>query len=281
MIDISPSQIQEFDDVGFLVLREYIPADLVARLRSAVESAIADALAPANGDSSSTEFCFTSIEGVPFVIYVDHLHRHAGPASLELAGSPQMSGIGRAFCGNDYLASYEYAVVKTHGDGERIPWHQDMIHDRSSRILNFGLYLSDATMSDGAICLIPRTQHGAQDICAIEADAASERIIIEMEPGDVLLHDVMLAHSSGALASPGQRIVLYFELRSLEHLQNNPGVSSEWISARRRLRELAERSHQQSNARGGAVVASTELDVIQEVYDLPAKRETARYCIPH
>jgi Phytanoyl-CoA dioxygenase (PhyH) len=286
MVDMSRDQIQQFDDLGFLVLREYIPPDLVSRLRSVVDCAINGALRLAKSASPSNEFCVKWVDDVPFVTYVDHLHRHASPASLELAGSPQMGSIGQAFCGDEYLVSYEYAVVKTSGDKERVPWHQDMIYDRTSRILNFGLYLSKATTSEGAVCVMPRTQHVPQDLCALESDAERERINIEMSPGDVLLHDVMLAHSSEGLVSEGQRVVLYFELRSSEHLQNNPRVSREWISARRDLREAGENAYRQSKPREnapaveGVAPASTSLQVIEDVYKCAAKREAARYCIP-
>ena len=198
-----------------------------------------------------------------------------------------MRSVGRAFCGEDYLTSYEYAVVKSRGDGERIHWHQDMIHDRSSGIVNFGLYLSEATASEGALRAVPRSQFASQDMCAIEADAGLEKVSIEMSPGDVLLHDVMLAHSSEALVYQDQRQVLYFELRSLKHLENNRNVSREWISARQRLREMEHLAYRQSGASGGgqvrageAISAVTKLTLIEDVYTIPLARESGRYCIP-
>jgi ectoine hydroxylase-related dioxygenase (phytanoyl-CoA dioxygenase family) len=287
MIHITQDQAQQFDDLGFLVLRQWIPADLVRRLHAAIDSAIEGALESAKRGSSGTDYCIVRVKDIPFLTYIDHLHRHAYPASLELAGSPQMRSIGQAFCGEDYLASYEYAVVKTRGDGERIPWHQDMIHDRTSRILNLGFYLSEATTSEGALRVIPRTQFAPQDICAIEADAKLEKISIEMSPGDVLLHDVMLAHSSESLVHQGQRQVLYFELRTLKHLQNNRRVSREWISARQHLKEMEDVAYQQRVTSGvasgplaEAVTASTEQRYIDDVYSLPLGRESGRYCNP-
>jgi hypothetical protein len=287
MIHISQDQAHQFDELGFLILRQWIPVDLVRRLRAAIDYAIAGALESAKRDPSVSDFCVVTIKDIPFTTYIDHLHRHAQPASLELAGSPQLRSVGQTFCGEDYLTSYEYAVVKSRGDGERIPWHQDMIHDRTSRIVNFGLYLSESTASEGALRVVPGSQFAPQDMCTIEADAGVEKVVIEMSPGDVLLHDVMLAHSSEGLVHECQRQVLYFELRSLKHLENNGNVSRLWISARQRLKEMEQVAYRQSVASGAgpvrmeeAVSAATKLIFIEDVYTIPLGRETGRYCNP-
>jgi len=287
MIHLSQEQTQQFDDLGFLVLRQWIPADLVRRLRAVIENAIAGALESAKRDSSVTDFCVVKIKDIPFTTYIDHLHRHAHPASLELAGSPQMRSVGQALCGDDYLTTYEYAVVKTRGDGERIPWHQDMIHDRTSRIVNFGLYLSEATASEGALRVVPRSQVAPQDMCVIEADTELEKVTIEMFPGDVLLHDVMLAHSSEGLVHHCQRQVLYFELRSLKHIENNPNFSREWISARQHFKEMEQVAYRRSVASGGGplrmeatVSDAPKPTFVEDVYTTPLARETGRYCNP-
>jgi ectoine hydroxylase-related dioxygenase (phytanoyl-CoA dioxygenase family) len=285
MVYITHDQAQQFDALGFLVLRQWIPIDLVRRLRAAIDSAIAGALESAKRDSSVADFCVVKIKDIPFITYIDHLHRHSHSASLELAGSPQMRSVGQALCGEDYLTSYEYAVVKSRGDGERIPWHQDIIHDRTSRIVNFGLYLSAATAAEGALRVVPRSQFAPQDMCAIEADEKLEKVSIEMSPGDVLLHDVMLAHSSEALRHQNQRQVLYFELRSLRHLENNRNVSREWISARQRLKEMEHRAYRRSLASDGGAVSEAigtvaKLTFIEDVYTMPLARESGRYCNP-
>jgi len=93
----------------------------VRRLQAAIDCAIDGALESARRDSSVSDFCIVRIRDIPYTIYIDHLHRHAHAASLELAGSPRMRSVGQALCGEDYLTSYEYAVVKSRGDGERIP----------------------------------------------------------------------------------------------------------------------------------------------------------------
>jgi hypothetical protein len=282
---ITHDQARHFDELGFLVLRQWIPVDLVRRLRAAVDSAIEGALELAKGSSSSRDFCIVRIKDIPFVTYIEHLHRHLHPVSLELAGSPQMRSIGQIFCGEDYLASYEYAVVKSRGDGERIPWHQDMIHDRTSRILNLGLYLSEATTSEGALRVAPRTQFAPQDICAIEADPRVEKVSIEMSPGDILLHDVMLAHSSEGLVHQDQRQVIYFEFRSLKHLENNHRVTHDWISARQHLKEIEDVTYRQKVTSDVAPVRAGEAVIaglrhVEDVYNLPLGRESARYCNP-
>jgi ectoine hydroxylase-related dioxygenase (phytanoyl-CoA dioxygenase family) len=285
MIQITQDQVQRFNNLGFLVLRQWIPADLVRRLRAAIDYAIAGALESAKRDSSVSDFCIVKIKDISFTTYIDHLHRHAQPASLELAGSPQMRTVGQALCGEDYLTSYEYAVVKSRGDGERIPWHQDMIHNRTSRIVNFGVYLSEATASEGALRVVPRSQFAPQDLCAIETDEGLEKVSIEMSPGDVLLHDVMLAHTSEALVQHDQRQVLYFELRSLKHLEHNRNVSREWIRARQRLKEMEDATYRRSVAIGEGLVktekaVSSATKLIEDVYTMPFARETGRYCNP-
>ena len=102
------------------------------------------------------------------------------------------------------------------------------------------------------------------------------------------MHDVMLAHTSEGLVSQPQRQVIYFELRSLKHMLNNPKMSREWISARQHLKKIEHEAYGQRVRDGAAsgqtteaLTESTKRRSIEDVYKLPLGRETGRYCNPH
>ncbi len=61
----------------------------------------------------------------------------------------------------------------------------------------------------------------------------------EMEPGDVLLHDVMVAHGSERAQGNALRRTIYYEFRSAEQILSEGPWDREWIEKRMRLLPVA------------------------------------------
>ena len=235
---LTDEQIRFFDENGYLVLRNWIPQDLLARLQEAGQNWIEmiDQLQP--GDPLLEDFAFANRPTGRVMFRVDYLHNKGQAASLELLGSPYVLGVAESLCGPNFVPTYESMVFKKEGDGAAIPWHQDAAHPRNYRIFNYDLYLDRSTADGGALRVIPKSQLQKQDICTLTSEQGWEPenvITVEMEPGDVLLHDVMVVHGSPQVNGNSLRRTIYYEFRSAEEIQAEGPWDRTWIDRRLRL----------------------------------------------
>ena len=72
-----------------------------------------------------------------------------------------------------------------------------------------------------------------------EALKVLEHVYVELEPGDVLLHDVMVLHGSERTLGKALRRTIYYEFRSAEMILDEGPWDAEWIDRRMRLIPLA------------------------------------------
>jgi ectoine hydroxylase-related dioxygenase (phytanoyl-CoA dioxygenase family) len=239
---LTPEQLQFFDDNGYLVLRNWIPQEMLERLQEAGSAWIDMGLNSTPGDPHNRDFKFANRENGRVMYRVDYLHNKEQSASLELLGSPQVLGVAESMCGRNFVPTYESMVFKQEGDGEAIPWHQDAVHPRRYRIFNYDLYLDYSKVGGGALRVLPGSQTGKHDVCAI-ADQygwdAPGMIHVEMSPGDVLLHDVMVVHGSERTQGTALRRTIYYEFRAAEEIVADGPWDSEWIDQRLRLLPVA------------------------------------------
>ena len=141
-------------------------------------------------------------------------------------------------------------VFKKEGDGESIPWHQDAVHTRKHRVFNFDLYLDESKKGSGALRVVPKSQLSIQDACnvAVEHGWEPEGVIqVELEPGDVLLHDVMVLHGSERTLGKNLRRTIYYEFRAAEMILDEGPWDTEWIDRRMRLIPLALKKYTANN----------------------------------
>ena len=64
-------------------------------------------------------------------------------------------------------------------------------------------------------------------------------ITVEMEPGDVLLHDDMVLHGSPRVQGAALRRTIYFEFRSVEQITEEGPFDEEFVQKRLRLVPVA------------------------------------------
>lgn len=244
---LTPEQIRFFDDHGYLVLRQWIPSALLARLRDAGDAWIDAGMQATEDDLGGNDFLFAERPGGRVMYRVNYLHNKGQAASLELLGSPQVLAVAESLCGPNFVPTYESMVFKQEGDGEAIPWHQDAVHPRGYRIFNFDLYLDSSRVGAGALRVVPRSQITRHDVCAIANEYGWEHpdaIDVEMEPGDVLLHDVMVVHGSARTQGNALRRTIYYEFRAAEEILDDGPWDREWIDRRLRLVPLGLAHHQ-------------------------------------
>lgn len=235
---LSAEQIRFFDDNGFLILRDWIPRELLHRLQRAADRWIAAGWAADEADPDRRDYVFARRPAGRVMYRVNYLHNKGQAASLELLGCPAVLAVAESLCGPNFVPTYESMVFKQQGDGAAIPWHQDAVQPRNYRIFNSDLYLDRSRRGGGALRVIPGSQREKQDICALTERHGWEHpdaIHVEMEPGDVLLHDTMVVHGSEQVAGKELRRTIYYEFRAAEEIIEDGPWDREWIDRRLRL----------------------------------------------
>ena len=277
---LSQEQIQFFDTHGYLVLRGLIDGEMLERLQTAGSRWIEHGLEANSQDPHRGDYQFAKRPNGEVFYRVDYLHNKAQTASLELLGDPRVLGIAESLCGQNFVPTYESMVFKQQGDGEQIPWHQDAVHPRKYRVFNFDLYLDRSSIGAGALRVVPGTQTKILDVCEVRDqfgwDAPSV-IQVEMEPGDVLLHDVMVLHGSERTAGKALRRTIYYEFRAAEEILEDGPWDEAWIEKRIRLVPLG------LNAFARAFPEKEQFDwkVSPEFRPAPLQNETEELKVAH
>jgi ectoine hydroxylase-related dioxygenase (phytanoyl-CoA dioxygenase family) len=256
-LHLTPEQVEFYDLHGYLVLRNFVDQTQVERLRAASEGWMAEGqqLGPA---AAGNDYNFAQRAAGELLYRINYLHAKTpnGPnTSLELLGCPEVLSVAESLCGPNFVPTYESLVFKSEGDGEQIPWHQDAVHPRNWRIFNLGLYLDASTVGAGALRVVPGSQRQILDVCTIrehygwDAPGVTQ---IEMQPGDALLHDVMVLHGSEATSGNALRRTLYFEFRAAEQIQAEGPWQGDWLDRRLRLVPLALDARRQADSHAPA-----------------------------
>jgi ectoine hydroxylase-related dioxygenase (phytanoyl-CoA dioxygenase family) len=244
---LTQEQIDFFDANGYLVLRNWVTGRLLEDLQRDGAAWIEQGLNATPDSPDHEDYAWAEREVGKVFFRVDYLYDKQGTASLELLGSPQVLAVAESLCGRNFVPTYESMVFKNAGDGEAIRWHQDAVHPRNHRIFNYDLYLDKSTAQGGALVVIPATQTTKLDACEMEklhGWTPPGAIIVEMEPGDVLLHDVMVIHGSPRVVGNALRRTIYYEFRAAEQILSEGPWNREWVDKRLRLIPVGLASHQ-------------------------------------
>ncbi len=243
---LTPGQIRFFDDNGYLVLRQWVPGGVLARMQAAGHAWIEQGMRLEHDES---DFSFQVVNGQRTMFRVSYVHDKKQPASLELLGCPQVLAVAESLCGPNFVPTYESMVFKQQGNGAPIEWHQDACHPRRYRIFNYDLYLDESKVGAGALKVIPKSNREEQDVCRLASDhgwSPPGAVDVPMAPGDVLLHDVMIVHGSQPTQGNALRRTIYYEFRAAEEILDEGPWDREWISRRMRLVPLALRRHRRA-----------------------------------
>jgi ectoine hydroxylase-related dioxygenase (phytanoyl-CoA dioxygenase family) len=247
---LTDEQVKSFDEQGFLVLRNRIPKGMLTRLQEAADYWIATGKHSRETGQTGDDYRFADRGGGEVMFRVDYLHDKEQPASLELLGSPEILGIADSLAGKNFVPTYEAMVFKDTGNGAPIEWHQDATHPRRYRIFNIDIYLDEALPGQGALRVVPGSQVGKVDMCGLK-DQYSWRVPgsleVQMGPGDVLVHDVMLVHGSEPTLGNALRRTIYYEFRPAEQILDEGPWDRSWVDKRLRMLPLAFAAYAKAN----------------------------------
>ena len=216
------------------MLKGRIPGRCSARLQDAAEDGSRMPARSTKADAPRRGLPYAERGGERRMFRVDYLHGKRSAASLELLGSPAVLGIAESLGGPNFVPTYESLVFKDAGDGAAIDWHQDAVHPRTHRIFNIDVYLDASRAGEGALCASHRSHLAPVDVCQLQEEYGWDApgvIQVELEPGDVLVHDVMVVHGSEAVRGNRLRRTIYYEFRSAPQIAaEGPGTPSGWIA---------------------------------------------------
>ncbi len=243
---LTAEQVDQFDRDGYLILKNWIPTDLLDRLQDAAERWIDRGRSSDASDPRAGDYLWADRGGRRTMFRVDYLHDKDEGASLELLGSPEMLGIAESLAGRNFVPTYESLVFKDEGDGAAIEWHQDAVHPRTHRIFNVDVYLDAARPGQGSLRVAPGSQSSPVDVCQLTEEYGWDApgvVQTSLEPGDVLVHDVMVVHGSEPVEGNSLRRTIYYEFRAAEQILAEGPWDAEWIDRRMRLVALGLDEH--------------------------------------
>lgn len=158
-----------------------------------------------------------------------------------------MLGIAESLARPNFVPTYEAMVFKDVGDGAVIDWHQEAVHPRRHRIFNVDAYLDASRHGEDAMRVAPGAHHQRVDVCRLQEEYGWDApgvIHAEMEPGDVLVHDVIVVHGSEAVTGNRLPRTIYYEFRSAEQILSEGPWDATWVERRPRLTPLVLRQYQ-------------------------------------
>ncbi len=287
-MDITPTnnkipniaKLDAFFTNGYLRLPGMVNHGLLNRLSAMFDELI-------DTSQSTDEKVVISNKGKSYVTNLDNICPKSNLSCLELLGSPFILELAASICGDDFFLIQEFAVIKWAGDEMPVLWHQDMVHQRSGKCFTMGIYLDDAAENEGALRIVPGSHLDDRNICEISKDPA---IDIPMKAGDILIHDMMLAHSSGLMNNNPVRRVIYFEFLSAAHVLKECIYSAELIKRRSRLLFAATRHYEMLHPGEEYFIhrkinpfpGDDEKDmnqVLMEIYKEPIHARPSAYCL--
>lgn len=233
---ISTAQLEQFYEQGFVKIENCLSPTLLQKLRTFFDEVMAD--------EKDLQKVTISVGEKKFITNVELLCYKNNLACLELLGLPFLLDMAQKICGSDFFAIQEFAVIKNSGDQLPVLWHQDMIHQRTGNCFTVGIYVDDAHAGDGALKVVPKSHLSSKTICEL---AQEEAIEVPMNAGDILVHDMMLAHSSDILQKHEKRRVIYFEFLSAKQVAIEGIYTAELVANRTQLLAVATSYYQLQN----------------------------------
>jgi ectoine hydroxylase-related dioxygenase (phytanoyl-CoA dioxygenase family) len=221
---ITEAQAEAFRQAGLLVIRNCLAPEELALLQRETQTLVDRAIArQGDGDYWYKEHEVLKQE-VPYRVeyVVDKL-----PACRALAGHPFILRSVERLQSNDFIPTWDSLVFKTPGQGASIPWHRDAGTGSClppHPIFNVDFYLDRADESN-CVWGIPGSNRWSEEAAnarnaELNRDLANGVfrkegcVPVLMNPGDVLLHDILVLHGS-APTNGALRRVVYYEYRPI------------------------------------------------------------------
>jgi ectoine hydroxylase-related dioxygenase (phytanoyl-CoA dioxygenase family) len=278
---INKKQLAAFTTEGYTILPNIVPETLLHKLRLLFDEKM--------NNTDISDKAVNTVNGQNYLNNIEFLFKSNNLACLELLGSPFILETAETICGPGFFLIQEFAVIKMLGDNLEVLWHQDMLHNRTGNCFTMGIYLDDANAGDGCLMVVPKSHTSSKDICELKQEP---NIDVPVKAGDILIHDMMLAHSSGIMQHNPLRRVLYFEFLSFTQAIDENIYLEEQLYDRLRLIQLAvEFYHQQhpsekkydwkNTQRIPAESVDSVHEILSDIHRAKSLGKPSAYCFGH
>lgn len=235
---MTPELVNQFKEQGFCLVKNGLPADLLAQWRKVADDAKAQGLAAHNNDEYLPGTSINEEDGRPLVILYNNIAAIEQTLLLTTLASPALLNIARHIVGRGCVPvnvdiQYKY--------NHPYNWHQDGSVSRKHPYITVGLYLDDADEDDGCVQYLPGSQHTVLDVQKFEQDYGWEipgQVMQPAKAGDILAHDSMVLHGSKPKRHGEVRRNLYIEFWTLEALAETGKFSQRWLDMRQQWMSL-------------------------------------------
>lgn len=219
---ITDEQAQFFLANGLLILRQVLRGDELRALQE--QTAVLVQQAVDEGPQEDYHYKRHALTGQDVPYYVDYIVDKT-TANKALLGHPFILRTVEKLQGPTFIPTWDSMVFKLPGAGASIPWHRDagmaqVMGDRP--IFNVGFYLDESDLSN---CLwgIRGSHHwpdeqatrACRTLNAHDQFQITEAVPLPMQPGDVIIHNILVLHGSPAAQSHLRRVI-YYEFRPAE-----------------------------------------------------------------
>jgi len=235
---LTDDQRQEFDEQGFLVLRNVLNGSILERITAAAQEVEAHKRSERGLSDKDTLEVRNAI--------VEH------DAFWELLDYPQTFPLVLDLMGGDIQLSTSHLIVRPPVPGDTpktfkaIGWHPDSPHaiayDGRIISMKFGYFLSDVSKpGSGALLVVPGSHKGTQLERGADGEVPEDKVFeVNALPGDAVLFQHRTYHSVGPNYSGHPRKVLYFGynrrwLRPIDYVTMPEEILQRFDPTRRQL----------------------------------------------
>lgn len=211
MARLQPEEVDHYHREGWVIPRWQLPAAQLAGLRDALEQLLRD-----NPSVRPEKLVSAHIEG-------DNGEGVRGSQTfLDLARDPEIVDLVSGVIGDDVILWGCHVFCKPAGEGYETPWHQDGHYwpIRPLATCTVWVALDESVVENGCLRVIPRSHAARQlhkhlhedrsDLTLNQRLAAGSfdegrAVDLELQPGQMSLHDVYMVHGAAANTSGRRR----------------------------------------------------------------------------
>ncbi len=211
MAHLQPDEIAQYQREGYVIPQWRLPAPRVGAMVRSL-----DALIAANPGVRPEKLVSAHVEG-------DNGEGVRGSAAfLELACDPQIVELVSDVLGDDVILWGCHVFCKPATEGYETPWHQDGHYWPIRPLANCTVWvaLEESTVQNGCLRVIPRSHAARQLHDHLHEDRTdltlNQRLVdgsfdeasavdLELQPGQMSLHDVYMIHGANANRSTKRR----------------------------------------------------------------------------
>jgi phytanoyl-CoA hydroxylase len=220
---LTSAQVEQYRELGYLVVPGVLDRDLLAEVRRAVDAIVA-AAAKAIEHTDVYDLEDSHSPQAPRVRRIKTPHKHF-PFFADLTRSGRITAILAQFLGPDIRLHGSKLNMKSAGYGAPVEWHQDWAFypHTNDDVLATGIYLDDCELENGPMCVVPGTHkgpvydhHADGYFCGamdpeLDGVGYAKAVPLTGTAGSMTIHHARLVHGSALNTSAKPRRLLLHE----------------------------------------------------------------------